>query len=313
VRVKLLYKQDDSGVRKGSVVTRQRWSGILESLGHEIVFEDSQTDLAIAFHAYKSSEIVFDFKQACPNIPVFICMTGTDLYKLSQEKAERTLELCDKIIVLQDKARGLIPEIYREKVVVIYQSTDVVNDVRLDESEEYFDVLVVGHLREVKDSMRTAIASRSLPNSSRVRVLQLGAVLEPEYNLLIEEELESNERYLYLGEVSKEEVCNYMSSSSLMVLSSRTEGCPSVISEAVAFDLPIICSKIDCTTSLFGEDYPGFFEYGDTDALARLILKAERDEEFLDSLIGYSAPLRDKLSRENEIEAWIELLSPFAC
>ncbi len=312
MRVKLLYKQDDSGVRKGSVVTRQRWSGILESLGHEIVLEDREADLAIAFHAYKSSEIVFDFKQICPNTPVFICMTGTDLYKLEKAKAERTLELCDKIIILQDKARDLIPESYHEKVVVIYQSTEMVNDVRLDKSEEHFDVLVVGHLREVKDSMRTAIASRSLPNSSRVRVLQLGAVLERDYHLLIEEELGSNDRYLYLGEVSKEEVCNYMSSSSLMVISSRTEGCPSVISEAVAFDLPIICSKIDCTVSLFGEDYPGFFEYGDTEALRNLLLKAERDEDFLDSLIGWGASLREKLSRENEIEAWIGLLSSVA-
>ena len=72
MRVKFIYQQDDSGIRKGSFVTRERWTEILENLGHEITIENTQVDLAIAFHAYKSSELVFDFKQEHPEVPLYI-------------------------------------------------------------------------------------------------------------------------------------------------------------------------------------------------------------------------------------------------
>ena len=52
MRVKFLYKEDNSGIRKGSLVTRLRWTGILEDLGHEVV--EAEPNLVIAFHAYKS-------------------------------------------------------------------------------------------------------------------------------------------------------------------------------------------------------------------------------------------------------------------
>lgn len=312
MRIKFLYKQDDSQVRKGSVVRRQRWSEILEDLGHEIIEDEvvqGKAELVIALHAYKSSDLVFEFKQVNPEIPVFIAMTGTDLYMLDEAKSIRTLELSDRIIVSQEQTTELIPEEFREKVAVIHPSVEIQDQILLDKSEQYFDVLVIGHLRAVKDSMRTAIATRNLPSYSKIRVLHLGAILEPEYNLLVEEELEVNKRYKYLGELSKEEVSNHIGSSSLMVLSSKTEGLSNAICEAVALDLPVLCSRIDSTIGMFGEGYPGFFEFEDTDELRELLLRAEEDEDFLDSLLSSAFILKKKIHRESETRAWSKLLS----
>ena len=43
-----------------------------------------------------------------------------------------------------------------------------------------FDVCVIGHLRAVKDPFRTAMAARSLPDSSTIRVLQVGGAMTSE-------------------------------------------------------------------------------------------------------------------------------------
>jgi glycosyltransferase involved in cell wall biosynthesis len=54
-----------------------------------------------------------------------------------------------------------------------------------------------------------------------------------------------------------------------------------VISEAIVAGTPVIASRIAGNVGLLGEDYPGYFGVGDTCELARLILRAEIDAEFL--------------------------------
>ena len=44
-----------------------------------------------------------------------------------------------------------------------------------------FKVCVIGHLREEKDPLRTAMAARLLPSSSRLRVLHIGRALNPDF------------------------------------------------------------------------------------------------------------------------------------
>jgi glycosyltransferase involved in cell wall biosynthesis len=50
-----------------------------------------------------------------------------------------------------------------------------------------------------------------------------------------------------------------------LVLSSKSEGGANVISEAVMASVPVIASRIPGTVGLLGENYPGYFEFGDTD------------------------------------------------
>ncbi len=54
-----------------------------------------------------------------------------------------------------------------------------------------------------------------------------------------------------------------------------------MISEAIVAGTPVIASRIAGNIGLLGEDYPGYFGASDTRELARLILRAATDAEFL--------------------------------
>ena len=147
-----------------------------------------------------------------------------------------------------------------------------------------FDVAVVAHLRDEKDPLRAAIAARSLPSTSRVRVVHAGRALTDEMRDEAIAERRGNPRYAWLGELSPPRARALIGGARLMVLSSRFEGGANVLSEAIAAGTPVLASRIDCALGLLGDDYPGLFEVGATDELARLLRRAEESRAFLADL-----------------------------
>jgi glycosyltransferase involved in cell wall biosynthesis len=59
---------------------------------------------------------------------------------------------------------------------------------------------------------------------------------------------------------------------------------------------------------LLGEDYPGYFPVGDTEALAGLIGRAESDDNFYQELKTVSAAVASLFSPEAEQKAWQKML-----
>jgi glycosyltransferase involved in cell wall biosynthesis len=79
-----------------------------------------------------------------------------------------------------------------------------------------------------------------------------------------------------------------------------------VISEAIVAGTPVIASRIAGNVGLLGEEYPGYFDIGDTAELARLMRQMENDADFLNvlktqcgKLVGLFAPAREKRSWQN--------------
>jgi glycosyltransferase involved in cell wall biosynthesis len=98
-----------------------------------------------------------------------------------------------------------------------------------------------------------------------------------------------------------------------MVLSSLSEGGANAISEAVAADLPILATRIDGSLGLLGRDYPGYYPVGDTEALARLLVRIETDPLFLERLtraITRRAPLFQPAREKAEWKSLIEEMMP---
>ena len=250
--------------RQGNRVTALRWARILKTLGHRVTiaqaYDGTPYDLMVALHAQRSFAAIDDFRRRYPARPLLVALTGTDLYGDIQTSrdAQHALEVATRLILLQPRGIDELPAHLHPKVRVIYQSVRPPAGRPL-KATTTFDVCVLGHLRPVKDPFRTALAARLLPTASRIRVLHVGQALSAEMAAQAQAEMADNPRYHWLGERPHWQALRVLARSRVLVLSSRTEGGANVLSEALAFGVPIVASRIAGSMGLLGEDYPGYF------------------------------------------------------
>lgn len=324
--------------RYGNRVTALRWARILRRLGHSVVigqtYEGATFDLLIALHAHRSFASITRFHCEHPDTPIIVALTGTDLYgDLGRSsRVLESLELATRIVGLQPKAPDALRPQLREKTRVIYQSVAALNnkvssdkargskpDPRPSASKgrasalssrasDTFDVCVIGHLRPVKDPFRAAMAARLLPASSRVRVIQIGGAMSEQADIRARTEMKTNDRYRWLGEQPAWRVRRILERSRVFVLSSRMEGGANALGEALVSRIPVLASRIPGSVGILGEEYPGYFEVGDTSELAWLMTLAETDQEFFAELKKHCNRLVPLFDAAREEAAWAKLL-----
>ena len=203
------------------------------------------------------------------------------------------MELADALVCLHDLVHRDIPKRFGEKLHIIHQSASPLPK-SVTPSRRHFDICVVGHLRDEKDSLRTAYAARDLPEQSRIRVLHLGRAHNVEWEARARREMIINPRYRWLDEVPRWRVRRIMARSRAMVLSSVMEGGANVISEAVAGGLPVIASDISGSIGLLGVDYAGYYPVEDTAGLTDMLQRIETEPKFL-ARLKRQCRARDKL------------------
>ena len=299
----------------GNRATAQRWSDLLIQLGHkvsiQVEWDEQECDVMIALHAWRSAQAIIDFKNKYPTKPLILAMTGTDLYRFISTNTETTLhsiELADYLVTLHGLAKRVLPESSHHKIHVIHQSAEILPS-ETKRSVNTFDICVVGHLREEKDSLRVAYAVRDLPASSRIRVLHYGKAHNEEWAEMAHQEEKNNPRYQWFGEVPHWKVRQAYGRCHLMVLPSIMEGGANVISEATVAGLPVIASGIDGSVGLLGEDYAGYFPVKNTEVLTALLLKAETDNVFLNKLEQQCKQRAELFTPQAEKQAWEDLLN----
>jgi putative glycosyltransferase (TIGR04348 family) len=301
------------GSRKGNRITALRWARILRGLGQRVAIREEyggeRCDLLVALHALRSFPSLERYRSTHPDAPAVLALTGTDLYQALRTHAEarQSLELANRLILLQPLGLAELPEAMRHKARVIYQSVPSPRVAAMPRAGR-FEVCVLGHLRPVKDPFRTALAARLLPPTSRLYVLHLGAALSPDMAERARAEATVNPRYRWLGEVPRRQALGILARCRLLVLTSELEGGANVVSEALAASVPVLSSRIAGSVGLLGEDYPGYFPVGDTQALARLLERAEADAGFYQTLRDWCIRLRPLVDPARERRSWEELL-----
>jgi len=304
----------------GNRCTASQWAAILRRQGHRVAvcydlpesLPVSEGGLLLAMHAVKCAGTIRDYREAFPGGKVLLALTGTDIYPDPSPLALASMRAADGLIVLQDKALEKIPPDCRDKASVVIQSARPAA-TRPKPPSGFFEVCVVGHLREVKDPLLAARASRFLPPASRLRVSHAGGILDPAFAPLVAREERENPRYRWLGELSTDEVADLIAGSALLVLSSRSEGGARVVGEAIAAGLPVLSTRIDGVVGLLGEDYPGFYPVGDAQALADRLWRCESEPAHLEGLTRAAqaraarfAPLAEEIA----LAAAIKRLAP---
>ena len=306
------------GSNYGNRVTAVRWAKILKKLGHQVSiaekYDAQPFGLLIALHARRSSPSITRWRRKNPDAPLVVALTGTDLYRDVQSKirAQESLKLADRIVVLQPRALKELTPSLRKKTRVIYQSVEAkwVRPTRRT-PRRVFDVCVIGHLRGVKDPFRAALASRLLPATSQIHIRQIGRAMTKQMLEKARGEMKFNPRYRWLGEMSRARTLCVLAHSDLCVISSRMEGGANVLSEAIVAAVPVLASQIDGNIGILGPDYPGLFGVGDTRELARLMKRAESDPKFLSQLKTQAKRLAPLFDPPREERAWAELIKEF--
>jgi putative glycosyltransferase (TIGR04348 family) len=266
----------------------------------------------IALHALRSFDSIRNFRELHPDRPLIVALTGTDLYRdiSVNRNAEKSLDMATRLVVLQPRAIKELPKRLRAKTRVIYQSAAHVNG--RPSSRNGFRVCVIGHLRPEKDPLRTALAVRRLPATSKISVVHIGRALTDLLAAQAVEESRKNRRYRWLGELPYWRTRRILAGSHLLSLTSVMEGGSNVLCEALASSVPVVASRISGLMGTLGNDYPGYFPVGNTGALARLLQKAESDAGFYRKLKERCRRLAKLVDPRREVTDWKALLDELA-
>jgi glycosyltransferase involved in cell wall biosynthesis len=117
----------------------------------------------------------------------------------------------------------------------------------------------------------------------RIRLVLVGEGPARDTLVGLAEELGISARVIFAGHINK--VAPYYAAADLLVLSSRTEGLPMVILEAMQAELPVVCTRVGGIPELIADGETGIMvEPEDADALGRAIMRVLGDQALSDTM-----------------------------
>jgi putative glycosyltransferase (TIGR04348 family) len=206
-----------------------------------------------------------------------VVLTGTDIYGdfAGQPEVIRSMELARRLVVLQDQAPLALPGHLRGKARVIYQSTPARQS--LAKTNRRLRAATVGHLRDVKGPQTLFAAARRLGARGDIELRHVGDA-EGRWA----EEARATQAhcpaYRWLGPLPHGQACRVIQRAHVLVHTSLAEGGAHVVMEAVRSGTPVLASRIPGNVGMLGADYLGYFEPGDADALAGLLVQCRGEQ-----------------------------------
>ena len=262
----------------GNWRTARRWQKLLAGsravrVCHAWPDADAGADrIMLALHARRSAAPIAAWAQAHPGRGLGVVLTGTDLYQDIQTDAEaqRSLELAQRLVVLQERGPEALPAWLRGKTRVIYQSGPALPPLPKD--PRVLRAVMVGHLRQVKTPQTLFGAARLLCHRSDILIRHIGdASAEPALGDLARATERDCPNYEWLGPLPHAAALEEIRRAHVLVHTSAMEGGAHVLLEAVRCGTPVLASRVAGNVGMLGADYQGYFPHGDTGALAQML------------------------------------------
>jgi putative glycosyltransferase (TIGR04348 family) len=228
--------------------------------------------LMLALHARRSAAPIAAWADAHPGRGLAVVLTGTDLYQdiATDAAAQRSLELAQRLVVLQECGGEALAPQHRGKARVIYQSTPALPPLPKDQG--LLRAVMVGHLRQVKTPQTLFAAARLLRGRDDILLAHIGdASAEPALGEEARATAAACPAYQWLGPLPHQEVLQHIRQAHVLVHTSAMEGGAHVIMEAVRCGTPVLASRVPGNVGMLGAEYQGYFPHGDAAALARLL------------------------------------------
>lgn len=275
----------------GNWRTAERWRRFLAPLCPARMVKDwpdAQADadsVMIALHARRSAAAIAAWHARRGDARLAVVLTGTDLYRdiATDAAAQRSLDRAGTLVVLQERGPLALPAALRHKARVIFQSAPA--RAAPARTQRRLRALMVGHLREEKSPETLFAAARLLAGEEDILMDHIGDALDAALGRAARQAMADCPRYRWLGGLQHARTLRRIRRAHLLVHCSRMEGGAHVIAEAAAAGTPILASRIDGNVGMLGEDYAGFFPWGDAAALAALLRACRASQGAPDGLL----------------------------
>lgn len=307
----LILSPATASSNNGNWRTAARWQKLLSRFGPVIIaqhWSGEPVSAMIALNGRRSADSIARFRTACPEKPLAVVLTGTDLYgeMAPASVVHHSLQCASHIVVLQAEALQRLNPAEQLKARVIVQSCSRL--LRHDKAQRSFDLVAVGHLRVEKDPLTLMEAARQLRGHERLRIVHIGAALDPQLGDAARETMAQCPNYRWLQGLPAGPTRRWIARSRALIHMSWLEGGAHAVIEAVRSAVPVLASRIDGNLGLLGHDYEGYFPVGDAAALTDLIRRFEGEPMFASRLHAQCAARERMFAPAAEAAALEQLL-----
>ncbi len=289
----------------GNWQTARRWAHMLAG-DYEVqvmaAYEGQPVDAMLALHARRCAPSIHRFAREHPQRPLVVALTGTDLYgdiPQGDAAALQSLRVATRLIVLQELAPLAVPEAFRHKVSVCFQSTPARRTLP-NKTSLRLRAVVVGHLRDVKDPLTVLRAMQRLTHRRDIVLDHIGEGLDAKLANAARQCMQAQANYRWLGGMDHARTLSRIQRAHVLVHPSVMEGGAHVVMEAVRCGTPVFASRMDGNVGMLGAGYSGYFDVGDDAALATMLLRARDEPRWLKALAKQAAARARLFSPERE-------------
>lgn len=281
----LIISPAQANANNGNWQTAWRWSRMLRPAFQTTIaqtWNGEPFDAMLALHARRSADSITRWARARGAIAdapgLGVVLTGTDLYRdiHTDASAQASLAFAKRLVLLQECGPDALPSALRHKARVIFQS--VASRQTTVKPQRHLRAVMVGHLRDEKSPQTLFAAAHLLQGHPDILIDHIGEALDVELGVQARACAAECPHYRWLGGVPRETTRRHIQRAHLLVHSSRMEGGAHVVMEAVCSGTPVLASRIAGNVGMLGQTYNGYFEHGDAQGLADLLVHCRSDQ-----------------------------------